>query len=258
MKKQLKQLAIAFFVVIGVLSVVCAVPKGNALTVNYGDDYWNHVIVTGPDTVEPGNVESYTVEAKLRLQANTAVKVTFIVDTASEQSKIILEETPVPFLNYPGGGAGYVAGATFSKTYKVTIPNDAINNTFVRCNIGTELASVSTAVSWVQDPTYSSLQDQISSLNSTLAILQSTYGGSASEIMSLQSLVLTLQSEKENLQNQLNATQCSLDDANTKLNSSNYSMYGALLTAVVFIIVSVVLAVLLTRKRTTVKEKGTQ
>jgi hypothetical protein len=257
LKKQLKQLAIAFFAVIGALSVVCAVPRGNALTVHYGDDYWNHVIVTGPDIVKPGNVESYTVEAKLRIQANTAVKVTFAVDTASEQSKIILEETPVPYITSSPGG-GYVAGATFSKTYNITIPNDAINNTFVMCYIGTELSSFDTAVSWVQDPTFSSLQDQISSLNSTIAILQSTYGGSASEIMSLQSLVLTLQSEKANLQNQLNATQCSLDDANAKLSSSNYSMYGAFLTAVVFIIVSVVLAVLLTRKRTTEKEKSTQ
>ncbi len=185
----------------------------------YSDDVWDYLTVTGPDLIKPGNVGSYTVSGRLSSAIPYGgVNVSFMVDTSSQLSKVILTDTPVPDVGFRP------EGYNFTKTYQLAIPSDALNNRFVKAQLNaTSRTFTAFGVSMVQSPSYSELESLVSSLQAQIASLNSQITSLQSNVSSLQSQIQTLQSEKANLTSQLsnaNAQISSLQSQITSLQSS--------------------------------------
>lgn len=172
-------------------------PNAKALSFTYDDPSIN-LTVSGPDLAKPGNTESFTVSGSFTVGTiYDFVNITLWLETSSQPSKVILEKVALP----PGA---YNEGYTFTKTFQVFIPNDAINDRYVYANMTTNIRQFSKIViSLVQNPTYTELQSQATSLQSQVNSLQADKNELQSQIDSLNSNITDLETKINGLQSQL-------------------------------------------------------
>jgi len=224
---------IPFFVgilIVGILSMASLTPNAKAHSVTYNDDVWTYLIVSGPDLTKPGDTESYTVSGRLSVTAYGSVHIKFWLDTSSEPNKVILEEDALSY-------GTYSAGYTFTKTYQVFIPADAINNKYIYAKLDTTSRHFSNfGISLIQNPTYTELQSQVTLLQSQVNSLQSEKTSLQSQVDSLQSQVNDLQTNKTNLQSQVDSLQS--ESSTTR----NLVLLFGVLTAV-FIVTTIYFAI---------------
>lgn len=230
MRKQSRKRIVESILVFGVLGLLILIPNVKALSFTYNDDVWTYLIVSGPDLTKAGNTESYTVSGKLSVSASGFVHIRFWLDTSSQLSKVVLEEDVLP-------SGTRDAGYTFTKTYQVFIPTDAINNKYIYAKMDTSTRHFSNfGISLVQDPTYSELQSQVTSLQSQVNSLQG-------QVSSLQTNNTNLQTQVNNLNSQVSSLQSQVSDMNSKNTFSTNLLYVATVLAVVFIATTIYLAV---------------
>jgi len=219
--------------------------NAKALSFTYSDPSIN-LTVSGPDLAKPGNTESYTVSGSFT--AGTLydfVNITLWLETSSQPSKVILEEVALQ----PGS---YNLGYTFTKTFQVFIPNDAVNDRYVYSNLTTSIRQFSKiSVSLVQNPTYTELQSQVTSLQSQVNSLQADKNELQSQIDSLNSNVTDLKSRNSDLNAQMNSLQSQLNDIRVQdTNATNLSLL-AIGIAAVFVATTVFFALRKPKVKTT-------
>lgn len=229
--------------IIGILWLSLA-PNAKALSFTYSDNIIAYLVISGPDFAKPGNTESYSVSGSFAVVTNDFVHIRLWLDTSSRPSNVILDEDALP----PGT---YGAGYAFTKTYNVSVPNDAVNDKCIYANLTTSIRQFSKfSISLVQNPTYNELQSQISILqtqtdNLRLQInsLQSDKSELQSQISSLNSNVTDLKSVNSNLSAQMDKLQSQLNDIRIQdANATSLSLF-AIMVAAVFVIATIYLAV---------------
>jgi FtsZ-binding cell division protein ZapB len=245
MRKQSRKRIVESILVFGVLGLLILIPNVKALSFTYNDDVWTYLTVSGPDLTKAGNTESYTVSGKLSVTASGSVHIRFWLDTSSQLSKIVLEEDVLPSGTY---GAGY----TFTKTYQVFIPADAINNKYIYAKMDTSTRHFSNfGISLVQNPTYSELQSQVASLQSQVSNLQSQVTSLQGQIDTLQTNNTNLQTQVNSLSSQVGSLQSQVSDMNSKNTLSTNLLYVATVLTVVFIATTIYFAVRKPKAKTT-------
>ncbi len=215
-------------VVLVVQGLSAALPTARALSLNYTDDVWAYLTVSGPDLTRPGSVEAYIVSGKLTVTMTGYVHITFWLDTSSQASKVVYEDDAMS----PGpSGAGY----TFTKIYQVFIPADAIDNrhVYVKLDVSGKHFS-SFAISLVQNQTNSELLSQIASLQSQLNNLLSQVAGLQSDKTSLQANGSDLKNQLDDLTAQTNGLQSQVDDVRAQSSNAASLFWLTTATAAVF------------------------
>ena len=215
-------------VVLAVQGLSVALPTVRALSLNYTDDVWAYLTVSGPDLTRPGSVEAYIVSGKLAVTMTGYVHITFWLDTSSQASKVVYEDDAMS----PGpSGAGY----TFTKIYQVCIPADAIDNrhVYVKLDVSGKHFS-SFAVSLVQNQTNSELLSKIASLQSQLNNLLSQVTGLQSDKTSLQAKGSDLKNQLDDLTAQTNGLQSQVDDVLAQSSNAASLFWVTTATAAVF------------------------
>lgn len=239
MKKD-KKLLVLDVLVIGILWLSLA-PMAKGLVFTYSDNVIN-LTVSGPDLAKPGTNETFTVSGKFAVVANDFVYIVLWLNTSSQPFKVILEEYALPPRTYN-------ATDTFSKTYQVLIPNDAINNRCIYANVTTSIRHFSFDISLVQNPTYTELQSQVTALQSQLSSLQAQNDDLQSQVNGLQadksqlrSQVDSLNSDVTNLNSQISSLQSQLNDIRAQdTNATNLSLF-AMAVAAVFVVTTIFFA----------------
>jgi len=221
-----------------------ALPTARAFSLNYADDVWAYLTVSGPDLIKPGSVASYVVSGKLAVTMTGYVHVTFWLDTNSQASMVVCEDDAMS----PGpSGAGY----TFTKVFQVCIPADAIDNHPVYAKLDVSGKHFSSfVVSLVQNQTISELQSQIATLQFQLRNL-------LSQVASLQSDKASLQANGSDLRNQINSLtaqadglQSQVDDVRVQSSTATNLFWVTTAIAAVFAFTTVFLSARGRRRKT--------
>ena len=231
-------------VVLAAQSLWVAFPTARALSLNYTDDVWAYLTVSGPDLTRPGSVESYIVSGKLTVTMTGYVHITFWLDTSSQASKVVCEDDAMS----PGpSGAGYA----FTKIYQVCIPADALDNrhVYVKLDVSGKHFS-SFAVTLVQNQTKSELQSQIASLQSQLSNLLSQVASLQSDKASLQANGSDLRNQIDSLTAQANGLQSQVDDVRAQSINTTSLFWVTTAVAAVFAFTTVFLSVRGRRRKT--------
>ncbi len=152
------------------LTMILFVPCAQALNQSFSDGILNFVIISGtPDVVKPGETVAVSISAKLVDSVNESdvLHVRLFVDTNSEPSKLVTQGDLV----LPAGPNA----STANGTYSVSIPADAISNTYLYATLS-DNSHVYTKISiaLIQTHTNSELQSQVNSLQSQNDSLQAT------------------------------------------------------------------------------------
>jgi DNA repair exonuclease SbcCD ATPase subunit len=185
MEKKYSLIIISLFLLGSLVSCI----NVQALTYTYNDYDWI-LDFSGPDVTQPGNMETYTFYAFLVRGGSTSLRITLKVPTASNPSGQIIYEEFLPYTTYP-------ANYTFTFNYNVTIPSDAINNSYVSANFDTYTRHyLGLLLSLVQYPTYTDLETEIANLQDNITQLQS-------QITTLQNENTALQDEMADLQDEI-------------------------------------------------------
>jgi hypothetical protein len=164
-----KQLLIGTLLTAFLVTLVL-VPAAQALSSSFNDSAINYLVVSGtPDAVKPGGTVTVVVTAKLSDLYNESdvLHIKIFADTASESAKVLSQGDLV----LPAGPNATAATATYS----VSIPSDAITNTYLYATINDNLRMYSRiSLSLIQPHTYSELQSQINTLQSQNNDLRAT------------------------------------------------------------------------------------
>jgi len=249
--KRDKKLLVLGVLIMGILGLGLT-PTAKTLSFTYSDGVIAYLTVSGPDLAKPGNTESYTVSGSFTVVANDFVHITLWLETSSQFSKVVLEEDPLP----PGT---YSAGTTFTKTYQVFIPNDAVNNRYIYANMTTSIRQFSKiGISLVQNLTYTELQFQVTSLQSQVSSLRTQNDNLQSQVNSLQTEKSELQSQIDSLnsnvtdlESQINSLQSQLNDLRVQdMNATNLSLFSMGIAAV-FVATTIFFAVRKPKVKTT-------
>lgn len=224
-------------VVLAVQSLSVALPTARAFSLNYSDDVWTYLTVSGPDLTKPGSVESYIVSGRLAVTMTGYVHVAFWLDTSSQASRVVYEDDAMS----PGpSGAGY----TFTKIFQVCIPIDAIENRLVYAKLdvcGRHFSSF--AVSLVQNQTESELQSQIASLQSQVSNLLSQIAMLESDKASLQANGSDLRNQIDSLTSQANGLQSQVDNVRVQSSTATNLFWVTTAIAAVFAFTTAFLSV---------------
>jgi len=237
-KKQLIVSALA----ISVLASLVLAPSAKALSFNYSDSFLSYLTVSGsPDVTKPGSITTANVTGKLVAANQSAIfHITFYMDTVTQPSTVLVEaDIALPINN----GVGTVQ-------YAVPIPLDALNNTYLYANISDNTRFFSKIpISLIQNPTYTELQSQASSLTAQLnslqaqlSILQVNNADLQSQVTELHRQVNTLQLNSTNLQTivdnfsaQITSLKSQVKELQSQNGTTSILMYIAAFVAAVFI-----------------------
>lgn len=137
------------------------VHDAKSLILDFNDENWSDLKVSGPDLVKPGETQSYLVSGTLGRVGLESIHVKFWLDTSSQTQKVVLEADPLV-------SGIYNTGYELNATYQIFIPTDAINNSYMHVKLDTATKHFYSAVSLVQKPTYVEIQSQNSNLQSQL------------------------------------------------------------------------------------------
>jgi uncharacterized protein YlxW (UPF0749 family) len=210
-----------------------------ALNFSYQDNVLGFIsIASTQDAVKPGSLLTTTITGMLPYTAPAGhvivFHIAFSVDTASQQSKVLVEQDMVLDNKY----------TVKSLIAQLMIPSDALNGAYIYATVTNGTITFSKVpIALIQNPLYSELQSQLDSLkgllsdqqfNNTLlqnqlVLLQIDYNASLTNSSLLRNQIATLLTEKELLQNQLTTLQQSCSNLQAELNSINAD-HAALMT----------------------------
>ena len=229
--KDKKNLAVIFLSILFFASAM-STQNVKGLGVSHRDSSWASLVLTGPDLTAPGSAEIYTLSGTFSTNVSGSVHLKLWINTASQQQEVIFD-------NFVLNSRNYLAGSSFVKSYQVMIPTDAESNNFVYATIDAVSSYiVNVAVTLIQNPTYSELQNQVfqlqtdltnleiklSNLNSTYTNLLANYNGllnnSASDRSSLLAQIGNLQTQL----NDLNSTNSDLQFQITNLQTEKTNL----------------------------------
>jgi peptidoglycan hydrolase CwlO-like protein len=214
MKLRVRKRIVAFSLVFVVFGLLFMSPIVRALSLNYNDGVWQSLTIAGPDFTKPGNNEIFTVSGKLLVAANVSIHVTFSYYNSSQIFKSLFEDNAL-------SAGTYSAGSSFIKSYPISIPSDAANNRYVYVTIDDFARNwhlSNYTISLIQNPNYTDLQSNASSLQSQVNTLQSQFANMQANNTSLQSQVNSLQASNTALQSQVNGLQANNTSLQALLN----------------------------------------
>ncbi len=140
---------------------------------NYYDGIWD-IRVFAPDVIKPGKTENFTVYVMLHQARNDTLHLRLYLNTTTQTNWVIFEGDILPYTQHP-------LGYYLTWVRNITIPVNAVNNGYIRARLETiDKYFNAMIVSVVQEPPYSTLQSQVTTLS--LQIANYTTGGAIGQL----------------------------------------------------------------------------
>ncbi|MBN1682714.1 hypothetical protein JW865_04085 [Candidatus Bathyarchaeota archaeon] len=188
----MKKLLLVTVLTIIIFGIVIDIQSVDAFNWTYDEDIWN-LRVFAPDVTSPGKTENFTIFCMLHEARNETLHVRFYLNTTTQLNKVIYEADILTLAEYP-------TNFYFTWLQNITIPINAVNNGYLKVQIETvDKYFYSMVVTLIQEPTYSSLQNQINVLNQQIVNYTVQINNLNIMISSLEASKLTLQNHVTNL-----------------------------------------------------------